>query len=36
VEEIEDRQEHLEAVGMTDKKIENRLKNEIAERIGEL
>ena len=36
IEEIEERQEHIEAVGMTDKKIENRLKHEIAERIGEL
>ena len=37
VEEIEERQEHLESLGdMADKQLQERIKNEIIERIGEL
>ena len=37
VEEIEERQHHLEDLGeMADRNIEARIKNEIVERIGEL
>jgi len=37
VEEIEERQQHLEALGdSATTAIENRIKNEIVERIGEL